>query len=80
MAIGLFYHKLGVVVLHRVSKTLLICSCIQSQVLVSTVLRCGLIGGHKSSEMKSGVSKRMNSTVERALCMDRHNTGALADW
>jgi len=37
-----------------------------AQVLYSTVLRCGLIGGHKSSEMKSFVSWRRNSAVERA--------------
>jgi len=41
--------------------------CTQLKVLYSTVLRCELTRGHKSSEMKSGVSWRRNSTVERAL-------------
>jgi len=40
----------------HVTYWLLVCSCMQPQVLYSTVLRCGLIGGHKSTEMKSGVS------------------------
>jgi len=42
--------------LGHVTYCLLVCSCMQPQVLYSTVLRCRLIGGHKSSEMKSGAS------------------------
>jgi len=34
------------------------------QVMYSTVLRCRLIGGHKSSEMKLSVSRHRNLTVE----------------
>jgi len=42
--------------LGHVTYRLLVCSSMQPQVLYSTVLSCGLIGGHKSSEMKSDVS------------------------
>jgi len=52
--------------LGRVTYWLLVCSCMQPQVLYSTMLRCRWVGGHKSSEIKSGVSWRRNSTVERA--------------
>jgi len=43
---------------------LLVCSCMQPRVLYCTVLRCGLIGDHKSSEMKSGVSWRRTGTSQ----------------
>jgi len=50
--------------LGHVTYWLLVCCCMQPQVLYSTVLRCGLIGDHKSGEMKLGVSGCSNSTDE----------------
>ena len=50
-------------------------SCITLQILQSTGLRSGLLGGHCSGEMKSGVSLFSSSTVSLALC-----AGALSCW
>jgi len=58
------FHQL--MLLDHVTYWLLVCSSMQPQVLYPTVLRCRLIGSHKSSEMKSGISWCGNSSVERA--------------
>jgi len=43
--------------------------------VINWIERSGLFGGHKSGEIKSGVSRRRTSTVSRARC-----AGAVSCW